>query len=523
MKKTLFLIMMLCCHIVAVAQMSRRAIEKYSTEAVKQITLTGRTPTIDILDSLANNADVSIEMLSRMGDADDVRQQHACLKLIDDIVAYSLKPTGMKYVDVVRQGLKKAIDRSYEPDVQQHVLEQLALVAKPNDVAHVAMYLEIDQLAPTVAQMLVAMPDIDDRLAEAAKTNPAVKEKLLAVISARRGKAASASSTIAGIAPAQKQKPTALPLWTESLRREVESIARQPSPVADSLIIMDNARKALPELLRLASRREGADRNAVLARFLVLADHAAQKGELNGTELYLLLRDADALVADDVLRTQIVVAMGRTHTVQAFVYITRYYGKEQYADAMALAVTEFVATYPEMNRGKLVNALLYKAKQSFIRHYDEQGVDAYIDQALAAIDNWRADGALNLSHTEQTSMEKRGFWVMHDELTDFDMAFDWRAEGLLTLSLHSTPILKFDAKRGVCVEGENKWHKFEAVGEWSTANVSVKGNKLSVAVNGKQLVSQAQPLTINTPASGFTKILADDAGAVVRQYCFRKK
>ena len=193
MKKTLFLIMMLCCHIVAVAQMSRRAIEKYSTEAVKQIALTGRTPTIDILDSLANNADVSIEMLSRMGDADDVRQQHACLKLIDDIVAYSLKPTGMKYVDVVRQGLKKAIDRSYEPDVQQHVLEQLALVAKPNDVAHVAMYLEIDQLAPTVAQMLVAMPDIDDRLAEAAKTNLAVKEKLLAVISARRGKAASAT------------------------------------------------------------------------------------------------------------------------------------------------------------------------------------------------------------------------------------------------------------------------------------------------------------------------------------------
>ena len=58
--------MMLCCHIVAVAQMSRRALEKYSTEAVKQIALTGRTPTIDILDSLANNADVSIEMLSRI-------------------------------------------------------------------------------------------------------------------------------------------------------------------------------------------------------------------------------------------------------------------------------------------------------------------------------------------------------------------------------------------------------------------------------------------------------------------------
>ena len=53
------------------AQTSRRTIERWSTEAVKQITLTGRKPTVDVLDSLANNAEVSVEMLSRMGDPDD--------------------------------------------------------------------------------------------------------------------------------------------------------------------------------------------------------------------------------------------------------------------------------------------------------------------------------------------------------------------------------------------------------------------------------------------------------------------
>lgn len=524
MKKTLLLLMMLCCQIVAVAQMSRRAIEKYATEGVKQIALTGRTPTIDILDSLANNAEVSIEMLSRMGEPDDVRQQRACLKFIEDIVAFSQQPTGMKYVDVVRKGLKKAIDRSYEPDVQQHVLKQLQLVAKPNDVEHVSMYLELEHLAPIVVQMLVAMPGIDEQLKQIcdANNNVKIKEQLKAVLSARRGKAAGASSALVGITPVQQPKPVAIPFWTESLRREVESISHQPSPTADSLIIMDNVRKALPKLLVLATRSEGVERNAVIARFLMLADHAFEKEELTGAELYLLLRDADALVSDDVLRMQIIVMLGHTRIVQSFVYLVRYYGKEQYADAMSLAVTEFVAAHPEYNRGKLINALLYTAKQSFIRHYEEQGIDAYIDQVLAAIDNWKADGALNLSHVEQTSMEKRGFWVMHDELSDFDMTFDWRTKGLLTISLRSTPLLKLDAKLGMWVEGEGKWHKFDTIGEWATANVTVKGDKISVAVNGRELISTAAPLTISTPAAGITKILADDSGAIIRQYCFRK-
>ncbi len=108
MKKTLFLIMMLCCHIVAVAQMSRRALEKYYYGGCEADSPDGAHADYTTFSIRWRTTPMSAsEMLSRMGDADDVRQQHACLKLIDDIVAYSLKPTGMKYVDVVRQGLKK--------------------------------------------------------------------------------------------------------------------------------------------------------------------------------------------------------------------------------------------------------------------------------------------------------------------------------------------------------------------------------------------------------------------------------
>lgn len=536
MKHILLLFIMLCCHSVMSAQTSRRALEKYSTEAVKQIALTGKTPTIDVLDTLANNAEVSIEMLSRMGEPDDVRQQRACLRLIDDIVAYSQKPTGMKYVDVVRQGLKKSIDRSYEPDVQQHILEQLALVAKPNDAAHIATYLELEHLAPTATRILIGLPGIDDRLKEVAESNADIRPKMDVVFSARRGKAAGSTASGSGkpattstVAPtiAAKPAPMPIPFWTESLHREVESLSHQPSTTADSLIIMDDARKALPSLLRLAARRQGAERDAIVARFLMLADHAAQKSELTDAELYLLLRDADALVSSDVLRSQLIIALGKTATVQAFVYLGRYSGKVQYADAMAVAVSDFVAAHPELNRGKRVYGLLYGAKQSFIRHYDEQGVDEYIDQVLAAIDNWKADGAYNLSHTEETPMEKRGFWVIHDELADFDLAFDWKAKGLLTLSLRSMPVLKLDSQRGVWLEGSDEWHKFSTVSDWTTANISVVGDKVTVVVNGQPLISGAslRNPTAGAPAnkSGNIKILSDDYGSTVRQYCFRKK
>ena len=99
------------------AQTSRRVIEKTANEAISQIALTGHTPKDELIDKLAADADVSIDMLSRMGDPDDARQAKACVRLIDDITAYSLTAHGQRYVNLVRNGLKKAIDRNASPKV----------------------------------------------------------------------------------------------------------------------------------------------------------------------------------------------------------------------------------------------------------------------------------------------------------------------------------------------------------------------------------------------------------------------
>ena len=523
MKKIALLVLAVCMAASMDAQTSRKKIEKFADEAVRQIALTGRKPTIDILDSLSNNAEVSVEMVSRMGDPDDARQQRACLRLIDDIVDFSQQETGRKYTDVIRKGLTKALDRSFEPDVQLHVMEQLARIAKPADAAHIAMYLEMPELAQTASDILVNMPDIDDRIAEAAAAQPGIKQKVQTILDIRAGKRPkqTAVTTVA------KPKPAAIPMWTESLDKEVAGMCHAPMPKADSILIRKDTPEALRDLLKMAANMEGTERNSVLARFVTLAGQSAQTGSITAAEHYLMLRAADELVTDNTLRSKIIVDMGTTHSVQALSYLRRYTGKAPFIDAMAVATAETVSTHPEANGGRSVSAMLYSAKQSFINHYDEQGIDTYIDQVLAAIDNWKQAAGYDMSHTDQTKMEKRGFWILHEELDDCDLVFDWKASGRLTLSLHSSPVIMFDTTMGVKIAGENKWHKVKNICEWSTASVSLKGDAVTVSVNGQKVADGVKlPSMIDgepMAKSGQTRFLADDDGATVREFCFLRR
>ena len=523
MKKIALLVLAVCMAASMDAQTSRKKIEKFADEAVRQIALTGRKPTIDILDSLSNNAEVSVEMVSRMGDPDDARQQRACLRLIDDIVDFSQQETGRKYTDVIRKGLTKALDRSFEPDVQLHVMEQLARIAKPADAAHIAMYLEMPELTQTASDILVNMPDIDDRIAEAAAAQPGIKQKVQTILDIRAGKRPKQTS----VTTVAKPKPAAIPMWTESLDKEVAGMCHAKMPKADSILIRKDTPEALRDLLKMATNMEGTERNSVLARFVTLTGQSAQTGSITAAEHYLMLRAADELVTDNTLRSKIIVDMGATHSVQALSYLRRYTGKAPFIDAMAVATAETVSTHPEANGGRSVSAMLYSAKQSFINHYDEQGIDTYIDQVLAAIDNWKQAAGYDMSHTDQTKMEKRGFWILHEELDDCDLVFDWKASGRLTLSLHSSPVITFDTTMGVKIAGENKWHKVKNICEWSTASVSLKGDAVTVSVNGQKVADGVKlPAMIDgepMAKSGQTRFLADDDGATVRGYCFLRR
>ena len=506
--------------------MSRKAMEQTANEAVSQIALTGHTPKAELIEKLASNADMSIDMLSRMGDPNDARQSRACVRLIDDITAYSLTDKGRRYVNLVRNGLKKAIDRSDSSESRLHYLDQLKTVAKPADASHIVMYLTDQDMAPEAFRLLVAMPDIDNELADIAKSTAKPDENIEKIMKARKGLAVAAPKEKA------RPKPSALPFWTVSLDKEVERIASTADRSADDIMLKQPAAQAMPALLAIAAQKEGGERDAIIARYVTMAEGC---GATDG-ERYLLLRRADELNPCQALRQKIVVDLGNTHTIQALAYIRQYYDKRDLADAVAVSTRNIIAQAPQANGGRYVYNMLQAAKQSFIRHYDEQGVDMAIDDVLAAIDDCGTSGGYNLAFAPPTKMGKRGYWNMSDELKDFDLTFDWLADGIFTISLHSMPVLSLDHKLGARLAGDDKWHPFGGDDksyprgeetDWCTVNISVTDNMLTLSVNGRDLfvntplVSEQQGQPANT--SGTIRFLADDNGATVRQVCIRRR
>lgn len=517
MKKSFLTVIFACLLVSAQAQTSRRVVAKLAEDAVNQIVMTGYTPSAEVMGQLASVADVSVDMISRMGEPDDPGQARACLKLIDAIADFTQKPEGMLYADAMREGLKKAIDRSDDPEVRRHLLDDLATCAKPADAAHLAMYLQNADMAPIAFRALVSMPGIDAQMDSIARAAAPADSLVHNVIKARAGKFVAAP--VAKVVP----KSAAAPMWTATLDRQVDRMRTQPDAAADSILRAEPSVKVMAELLKVAQRREGTARDGVVARYVTLAERL----NLTGAERYLLLRAADALNPCDDLRRKIIVDMGTTHIVQALAYIRQYYDSRTMGDAVAVAVADILGSNPRVNGGKHVYNMLNAAKYALACHYDEQGIGEAIDHVLAALQDCRLDCGYNLSSTSSTRMGKNGFWKMYDEMTDFDMAFDWNAKGTLTVALHSMPVLTLSRTQGARLVGNGGWQQFGDVGEWCTANIRVHGDKVSVSVNGKHLFSDSKLVNPQAGAavnaSGIVTFNADADGAEVRQVCIKKQ
>ena len=516
MKKAISLLLSLFLSLTIEAQVTRRTVMTLAEDAVSQITMTGYMPSAEVMGQLASVADMSIEMISRMGNDDDPARQRACLKLIDAIADFTQTAEGAPYADAMREGLKKAIDRSDDPNVRRHLLDGLATCATAADVTHLVMYLGDADMAPVAFRTLVAMDGIDADLSQVGSMGEAADSLVALVVEARKGSAVAAPVTKA--AP----KVTATPFWTTSLDLLVDRMRTLPDASADSLLASNASPSALPRLLEMARQRSGQARDGILARYITLLGRL----NLNPAMRYLLLREADALNPCDDIRRKIILDLGTTRLVQALAYIRKYYDSRTMGDATAVAVADILGNNAQANGGKHAYNMLNAAKYSLACHYDEEGASAAIDRVLKAMEECRLDCGYNLAMTQTTVMGKRGFWKMTEELADFDMTFDWRAAGTLVLTLHSVPVLSLGRTDGARIEGEAVWKKFPAEGEWCTANIRVHANKVSVTVNGEPIatdVSLANPNGSGSAnASGYVMFTADDNGAEVRQVCIKK-
>ena len=500
-------------------QESRREIESLATEILRQASVTGFHPTDNELSRLASAGNISIDMICKLHDPDDARQIRMCHRLVEAVVSHTLEKNVPTSASQVRAGLKKAMDRSDDADTRIWLMDQLSLFACADDAPQFELYLDDPQTSAAATKALVALPGITARIDSLARTASPADNRYALIAKARHGDAVAASSVTAA-QTAAKPKPAALPFWTVEVDKAFERLGERRDAVADSLAMAGDARSAVSALLSWASRQGGDRRSAALVRAVA----KISQSDLTGEERYLLLRATDALQPCADLRRKIILDLGTTHTVQALAYLRQYCDVPEYADAVGVAVHDITSHASETVGGRHVRTLLNVAKHSYVRHYDEEGAGAAIDDILACLDGSGVEG-FELGQTS-TTMGKRGYWNMYETMSDCLVAFDWKTEGLLTVQLRSMPVVFLDKRLGVRVAGSRSWHPVSKMGDWVTARIGLVDGRVSVSVNGHPVITDA-PLSCDDTGeqikrSGYLSFNADENGATVRQLCVRK-
>ena len=500
-------------------QESRREIETLATVILRQASLTGFHPTDAELSRLAASGNISVDMICKLHDPDDARQIRMCHRLVEAVVSRAIQENIPASASQVRVGLKKAMDRSDDADTRIWLMYQLSLFACADDAAQFELYLDDPQTAAAATKALVALPGITARIDSLARTAPSSDNRYALIAKARHGDAVAAGSVTAAQV-ATKPKPAALPFWTVDADKAFERLGEQRDAVADSLVVSGDVCSAVSALLAWAARQNGERRTAALVRAVA----KISQSDLTGDERYLLLRATDALQPCADLRRKIILELGATHTVQALAYLRQYSDASEYADAVGVAVHEITSHAPQTIGGRHVRTLLTVAKHSYARHYDEEGAGAAIDDILSCLDGCGAEG-FELGQTS-TTMGKRGYWNMYEEMTDCLVAFDWKTDGLLTVQLRSMPVVFLDKNLGVRVAGSRTWHPVTSVEEWVTTSVCLVNNRVTVSVNGHPLIKDAALATDDAAGqvnrSGYLSFNADESGATVRQLCVKK-
>lgn len=285
----------------------------------------------------------------------------------------------------------------------------------------------------------------------------------------------------------------------------------------EALLRVDNT-DMLPILLDMAKDQDETGKDRILNRYLTLANRAP----VNATERYILLRSGNELEPSTPLRNKYITALGRTHTLQALAYMRKFYDEPDNADATAEAVKEIVGHNEDLNGGKAVKELLETAKNRYAHQYENADAGYAIDELNGMMHKTAAEGySMN---RDRTKMGVKGYWSLNGNFENFNMSFDWNAEGEMGVNLRSMTVFTLDRNKGLRMTGSEEWIPFRSMGPWNTVNIKVVDDRVNISVNGNELVTNA---VMNCPdgstfkTTGNIGFQADMQGAIVTNTCFR--
>lgn len=236
-------------------------------------------------------------------------------------------------------------------------------------------------------------------------------------------------------------------------------------------------------LLRAAEEASGTERDNLILQLI----DAVETSTMAEVERYLLLAEADDLEPSDSVRNALILAIGRTHTLQALGYMRRYYDVTEYAEAVAQSVWEVLTAKPALNAGRHVRELVRQAMYVSAGVTGDKTATQRMFDLGDMLDTTKESGYSFA--TGSTKMGYRGFWAMKDNYEDVAVSFDFCSDTLFSVVLRSVPLVLIDPTRGVSIAGTDQWTAMHvAAGRWNDADVALRNGRLSVRINGELLL-----------------------------------
>lgn len=400
------------------------------------------------------NGDVSSEVMSALSSGDNTTQRNA------------LRVAGARRVHEA-YGSVKELTRSADKDVSAAAYEALAGVAASENYGELCSMLEQSDAGSAAMIQKAAM--------NAVASESGDRQYTLAM------KAMQQSS----------RRGLYYPLLAQSGTSEaIKTLQGEGNAAAEEALLDVENEEMLPIMLAMAKAEEqGAGRDKVLSRYTSLVG----KLRMTPEERYIRLCAADGMEPGAETRNGLIAAIGKTRTVQALSFMRKYYAEKDYRDTVAVCVKDIVGSVPDFNGGKNVLVMLEMAKALYAwKMIYDAGAEAVVDD-LKDIISKTSETGYSLS-TDKVDAGKNGFWNIKKDFGDLDWSFDWCTEGVLTVTLRSVPVFKLDNQRGVQLVGGGEWKPYKSLGEWNTVNIKVAGDRLSVSVNGHDLLDRV-PMT----------------------------
>lgn len=281
------------------------------------------------------------------------------------------------------------------------------------------------------------------------------------------------------------------------------------SAALQALLMVENPH-ARDTIFSLASKSSGAERDALLGRWLTLVNNSG----LTPAQAYTAYSRALDLNPGEPVKKELISSLARCPVFPAAICAAAYFGDKHDAYAAANAFAEILKSDEHLRQGDTLRDAANGALKVFGAEKAKGDADAgyAADMLRGLLDNWTTVGGYRPAGADGSADVSAPAVTVGKNLENFELCFDWLGEGDAVVTLRSMPLVLLSAANGITLAGSDV--VVPASRGWNNIYVKMTDDRFFLDVNGEavavnQVINRIPGTDKTAPAEGKVSIVSD--------------